>query len=90
MDWKIELPISVKAMNDTMGPNGSVPSVVFGRVPIFLAVNSILSDRKSRMDALSRARQEMATIIAEMRIRKALASQDPRKADIKIEPDYKI
>ncbi len=74
-----------------MGPNGLVPSyLVFGCVPRFPAVDSKLPDQQSRMNALSRARQEMATIVSELRIEKALASRVPRNADLKVEPSDKV
>ncbi len=42
------------------------------------------------MDSLSRARQEMVTIVAEMRIQKALASRVRRNADLTIQPGDKV
>ena len=87
MDKKIALLIAIKTMTDTMGPNGLVPSyLVFGCVSRFPAVNSKLPDQQSRVDALSRTRQEMNTIISEMRMQKALASLVPRNADSQKEP----
>ncbi len=87
IDLEIAFRISVKAMNDTMVPNGLVSSyLVFRRVTRFPEVDSKLPYQKSRMDALSRACQEMAMIVVEMRIQKALASRVPRNADLTIEP----
>ena len=72
MYQNIALRISIKAMKDTMDPNELVPFyLMFGSVLRFPAVDSKLPDQQSRMDALSRAHQEM---VAEMRIHKALAS----------------
>ncbi len=91
MDRKIVLRIAVMAMNDTMGPNGLVPSyLVFGCVPRFPSVDSKLPDQQYRMDALSVARQEMDTIVSELRVQKALASLFPRNTELKIEPGYKV
>ncbi len=91
MDRNIVLRIAVMAMNDTMGPNGLVPSyLVFGCVPRFPSVDSKLPDQQYRMDALSVARQEMDTIVSELRVQKALASRFPRNAKLKIEPGYKV
>ncbi len=42
------------------------------------------------MHALSCARQEIATIVAEMRIQKAIASRVPRNAELTIEPGGKV
>ncbi len=50
---KIVLCIAVEAMNDTMGPNGLVPSyLLFGCVPRFPSVDSKLPDQHSRMGTL--------------------------------------
>ncbi len=38
------------------------------------------------MDSLLHARQEMATIVSELRVQKALPSRVPRNAELKIEP----
>ncbi len=52
MGRKIVLHIAVKAMNDTMGSNGLVPSyLVFECVPRFPFVHSKLPDQQSRMHA---------------------------------------
>lgn len=81
------LRLAIKAMNDTMGPNGSVPSLlVFGCLPRFPSVNSKVPEQVERMDALQAARREMETITAETRIRKALSSRVPRNADLIISP----
>lgn len=91
MDRKVVLRIAVNAMNDTMGPNGLVPSyLVFGCVPRFPAVDSEYPYQQTRIDAMSRARQEMDTVVAEIRIRKALASRIPRNADLSIEAGDKV
>ncbi len=83
MDCKIALRVLVNAINDTMGLNWLVPPYhVFGFVPRFPAVDFKLTDQQSRTDALSRARQEMATIVAEIRVRKALAFRLPWNADM--------
>ncbi len=74
-----------------MGSNGLVPSyLVFGCVPRFPAVDSKLPDQQSRMNALSRTRQEMATIVAETRIHEVLASRVSRTAGSTIQPGDKV
>ncbi len=91
LNRKIALRIAVKAMNDTLEPNGLVPSyLVFGCVPRFPAVDSKLPNQQSRMDALSLVRQEVAIIVSEMRVQKALTSRVPRNAELKIEPRDKV
>ncbi len=68
MDRKIALRISVEAINDTLGTSRWVPSYLFfGSVQRFSAADSKLPDQQSPIDALVRARQEMAPIVSEMR-----------------------
>ena len=77
------LQLAVKAMNDTMGENGLVPTkLVFGTIPRFPIINSDLPSQKERMDALQIAQKEMNSIIAERRVRTALSKEVPPAADI--------
>ena len=91
LNRELALRISVKAINDTMGPEGLVPSLlVFGCLPRFSATDSNISDQKKRMQALKEARKEMSSIKAELRIRKALMSRAPRSTDIILEPEDQV
>ena len=91
LDMSIVLQLAVKAINDTMGPEGLVPSLlVFGCIPRFPAVSSKVPEQKERMNALISARQEMATITAELRVTKALRSKVPRNADLVIFPGQRV
>lgn len=91
LDKNVALKLAVKAINDTMGPEGLVPSLlVFGCIPRFQPVRSELPGQKERMRALLHARKEMSTITAELRIRRALMSKAPRNVDIVIEPGDKV
>lgn len=88
---ELALRLSVKAINDTMGPEALVPSLlVFGCLPRFPATTSNIVEQQKRMKALSEARREMSTITAELRIRQALLSRVPRNADTIIEPGQKV
>ncbi len=74
MDKNIVLKLAMKATNDTMGPEGLVPSyLVFGCIPRFPSTESTLSTQQQRMDGMQAARLEMAIITAEVRIGKALS-----------------
>lgn len=82
---KLELRIALKAMNDTLGPEGLVPTLlVFGCLPIFPTVNTNLPGQRERRKALQQARKEMATITAEIRIKRALLSRVPRNTDLNL------
>ncbi len=86
IDKNIVLKLAVRAMNDTMGPEGLVPSyLVFGCIPRFPSTDSTLPTQQQRMDAMQAARREMAIITAELQIRKALMSRVLRNADLVIE-----
>ncbi len=83
MDMNIILKLAVKAMNDTMGPEGLVPSyLVFEIIHVLPSTEYTLPEQQQRMNPMQAARGEMAIITAELRIRKALASCIPRNADI--------
>ena len=80
---EIALRLAVKALNDTMGPEGLVPSLlVFGVLPRFPAVNTSLPYQIERMEALKEARAEAATITAKLRVRKAILAKTPRNVDL--------
>ncbi len=83
VDQKIALQLAGKAMNDTRGPDGLVTAyLVFGCIPRFPAVDLTVPNQKDRMNELEKARNEMATIVAELRLKTALASRVPRNADL--------
>lgn len=76
------LKVAVKAMNDTMGENGLVPSrLVFGMIPRFPIINTDLPTQKERMEALKTAQAEMNSIVAERRVVEALTRNIPPAAD---------
>ncbi len=86
MGKNIILKLPVKAMDDTLGPKGLVPSyLVFSCIPRFPSTESTLPTQQQRMDAMQSAWREMAIITVEFRIRKALWSRVPRNADLVIE-----
>lgn len=69
------LHIAVKAVNDTAGPNGLVPTLlVFGVLPRALVTPPDLPQQKQRMEAMQCARDEMAKSISQRRINTALGS----------------
>lgn len=72
------LKLTVKAMNDTMGPTGLVPSLlVFGMLPRFPAVQTNLPNQCDGMHALLMAKTEMEGIVAEQRLKTALSNNVP-------------
>lgn len=76
LDPDITLKLAVKAMKDTMRPEGLVPSLlVFGTVPRFPPAPTSLPDQIDRMAAMNIARLEMANISAQLRIQRALRSK---------------
>ena len=53
LDFEYALRLSVKSMNDTMGPNGLVPSfLVFGTLPRFPFLNTNLPNQREILKAL--------------------------------------
>ena len=79
---KILLSIAVKAMNDTIGEKGLVPSLLtFGITPRFPIISTELPTQDERMGLLTSGQMEMNAIIAERRIQAALTKQIPPAAD---------
>ena len=75
------LKLAVKAMNDTIGLNGLVPSLlVFGIIPRFPIIASELPQQAARMKALAEARAEYEAIVAELRITAAMKHAVPAAA----------
>lgn len=93
LDPEIAIRLAVKAANDTLGPDGRVPSrLVYGIDPAFSVVNAQLPAQKERMAALETAKREMAMISNELRIQQALRSKLPpaTKYDTKPEDDVLV
>lgn len=78
--------LAIKAMNDTAGTSGlSTSLLVYGIPPSFPVTNRNLPKQAERMPALCCAQLEMATIRAEERIRRALASKLPPATRFRLE-----
>jgi hypothetical protein len=76
------LRIAVKAINDTMGTHGLVPSLlVVGVVPRFPPMSIDLPKQHDRMAALAAAQMEMSAIVSENRITAALVHKIPSSVD---------
>ncbi len=81
-DPKYILNIAVKAMNDTIGENGLVPSrLVFGIIPRFPILNSDLPEQKERLEMIKTAQAEMNSIVAERRVLAAVTRDVPPATD---------
>ena len=91
LDDKHILRISTKAINDTMGPNGLVPSLlVFGVLPAFPCPNTKMPNQVERFAALRTAKAEMEKIVAETRIKRALKSKLPPATKFLIKPGDEV
>ena len=85
---------SVKALNDTLDPEGLVPSaLVFGEFPPMFTKSESPAQRATLQDRASvaqSARKEMEKIMAEMRVRRALHHRVPSAADRFYQPGDKV
>ena len=91
MDPTLVLKIAVKEMNDTMNPEGLVPSLlVFGIPTRFPGVNTISPDQHERKQALALARYEMEIISNELRLQTALLSMIPGASKRNLEVGQKF
>lgn len=88
------LSMSVKAMNDTLGPEGLVPSaLVFGEYPslrVFGETPQPKATVAARAILAKEARREMEQHMARLRIKRALKHNVPRAADIVYEVGQKV
>ena len=81
------LRLSVKAVNDTVGPNGLVPSeLVFGVRPTFPIAPKTNPTQSERFQALQTARNEIAQITAERRVNDSLRRKIPPASSYLIRP----
>lgn len=70
----VALRLGIKALNDTMGPNGLVPSLlVFGVLPTWPAPLKHNPRQTDRFKAMNTARREMESFVAQQRIRRGNA-----------------
>ena len=81
LDKRLILRLAVKAMNDTLGPSGLVPSLlVFGSISRIPNVNAKHPDQQERLRAMTLARQEYDQWVCQERIRRALRFRTPEAA----------
>jgi hypothetical protein len=73
MSLELALHLAVNAMNDTMGPNGLVTSLlVFGMVPRFPIIDANVPEQEQRVLAMKVSREEYQNVVAEMIMKAAL------------------
>jgi hypothetical protein len=88
---RLLLRIAVKAINDTMGTNGLVPSLlVFGVVPRFPPMSIDLPKQRDLMAALAAAQMEMSAIVSENRITAVLTHNVPSSMDLTYEVSEEV
>ena len=86
----VVLALSDKAMNDTLAPEGLVPTaLVLGEYPPVHTKTETLTQRAvlaTRAEISNAARQEMEKIMAELRVKRALNHATPSSANILYSP----
>jgi Reverse transcriptase (RNA-dependent DNA polymerase) len=81
-DAVVALQLAVKTMNDSLGPEGLVPSyLVFGTLPRFPGLPSPHRPQAARLQAMYSARQEYDSIVARIRVQRALKSRTASAVD---------
>ena len=91
MDPEVLLRYADKGINDTIGPEGLVPtSLVFGVVPTFPTVHADLPAQKERLAALDASRKEMETMETELRIQRALRAKLSPATKYLVEPGVRV
>lgn len=90
----LALALSVKAVNDTLGPEGLVPSaLVFGEFPQVgtrSEVREEMPSLKKRATLADLARREMGERMAELRLKRALHHAVPPACDRSYQPGDKV
>ncbi len=84
MEPEAILKVSIKAMNDTLGPEGLVPSyLVFNIMPRYspVGLDGDLPNQKVRFEAIRVAREEYFRISNNLRVTRALRAKVPESAD---------
>lgn len=88
LDPEIAVRCAIKSINDTMVPEGLVPSyLVFGVIPVLSVLRTELPSQNQRMKAIATAREEMTCISEKLRIRQALRSKLPFATDYIVYPE---
>lgn len=88
---EMALTIAQKSLNDTMEPNGLVPTLlVYGILPCFPVADADFPDQQAFMRALAVARREMETVVAKLRISRSLRSRIPAAANYIINPGDRV
>lgn len=86
----LALRLAVKAINDTVGRNGLVPTLlVYGRLPYF-PINCSIPRQESRKTTVSKALSEAYLISSDCRINHALRTQIPPAARGTVKPRQEI
>ena len=76
------LSLSIRAMNDTSGPNGLVPTLlVFGVLPRIPIIPSSLPNQSTRLQIMMKARKEMSPVIAKSALSRAMRMNVPSAAN---------
>jgi hypothetical protein len=71
----LALSLVIKAMNDTVGPEGLVPALLVFCISPRLSADGSLPNQHDHMLELDSARREMDTIVSEMRIERAFSGK---------------
>lgn len=78
-------------MNETMSPNGKVPSLlVVGVLPSFKKTRSNNKNQQDTFEALKSTRTEIQTMLAKNKIKTELRSKLPSATKHFIKPGHKI
>ena len=84
---ELRLSMAVKAINDTAGPNGLIPSLLlFGAMPKMPHVPHENPEVNARFKAMKTARGEYEKIISKSRVDQALKRKVPASANYKFYP----
>ena len=88
---KLRLALSVKAVNDTAGPQGLVPSLLaFGMIPKIPGQKSSLEGHHTRINMMQVAPEEYETILVRNRVLHALKNKVQPSAHFRFTPGQPV
>lgn len=84
---ELRLSMALKALKDTAGPNGLVPTLLmFGVMPRIPPAPAAYPDTNARLEAMQAACDELEVINARARVRQALKKRPPPAASLVLSP----
>ena len=88
---ELVLSMAVKALNDTAGPEGLVPTfLVFGVLPRTLEKLHELPDQKERLRVMDTAKQEFQELVAKQQVQRGIRKTPPSSTEYRFQTNQPV